>query len=425
MSKASAKDRGRSRAVAPAGGDVVAAFVAHARAQMAGEGPDIDQLVAEAASLPATQLAPALALLAREGQERALPFLAALARAGGTPASLAAVAALGEVHAEAAATTLLPLAGEESAKEVRKEARRALFRLRAAGVAVPEAPREDGGAPRREVVLARASTVDGAGSRLVALAVEGAFEVVNLVMMVLNDERGVVDGAGLRRQRSDVAEPLDEVVSRGGSMVFADVPADYVRQALREAHEVNRRAGVPVPPEYYRWAHVVGEPETHFEREPVYDEVSLAAVRWNPQLLEESYLLLQRAEMRSWWLPEEELQQAMEKASRARESALILPGQAQEDPQQRMIERLVVAFFGDAVRLKYKRRLEQNAYIWSRLGRSLDARMAIAAALALDPASGTPLSRQPFVLALTERTVASLTEERKLGRERSSGLVLP
>jgi hypothetical protein len=290
---------------------------------------------------------------------------------------------------------------------------------------VPERPSPETPPIERQVLLSQVSTVDGAGTRLVVLANEASLGAATLVAVVVNDERGVLDALGTRVPRGDVQRRLDAILAVSPGVLIADVPPDYARQAILEAHEINRAAAQPVPPEFYHWRDAIGTPAARTEREPVYDEIDPAVVRWNPQLLEESGNLLQLPEFTSWVLPEDDVEEAVRELSRVRESHIILPGRTQEDPQLRTIERFVSNYFVDAVRRRYKRRLEQMAYVFARLGRTLDARLAVAAAVALDPASGTPMARQPFPVSLAGRTLELMGREQLAKRERSGGLVLP
>jgi len=406
-----------------------APVVGRLREALAGETePGAEELAAlagEVVALPPATSAAALAQVARDAQARAVPLLAAVAARADGGRLAGAIAALALVRQPAAAEALKRIAEGTQSKAIRKEARAALFRLHAAGVPVPAVERVEPPRPRGQVVVAKVSNVDGVGSWLVALAREVGFGTATLLVAVLNDERGMVDAYGGNMGRTEVDRRLESLVQHMPAVHLVDAPADYVRQAMEEAHERNRVAGQPVPREFYRWRADIGQPARRYERELVYDEIDPAAVRWNPQLLDQSAALLDVPEFLGWLLPEDAAREAAVTLSRAREARIVLPGRSQEEQELRATDRFVENFFDAPTRLKYKVRLERTAYVLLRLGRTLEARVAVAAALALDPSSPTPLSRQPFPLAMARKTLAALEAEAQQRRELRTGLYLP
>ncbi|MHB1005844.1 MAG: hypothetical protein ACYC3S_09400 [Chloroflexota bacterium] len=386
----------------------------------------VQALTTEAAALPTSALRPALAQVARQARARAVPLLVAIAEGGTPDRAEAAVDALGELRIPLAAEALAAFAREDRPHDVRKAARRALFRLRAGGVAVAGVETTAAEALLVAVTtLARVSNVDGAGNRLVVLGTEASLGAITLVVMIINDERGIVDGYGGRHARAEVPVRLASLTGPMVGLHLVDAPADYCRQAILDAHALNRASLSPVPAEYYRWEEAIGRPEQRYQREPIYDEVDPAAVRWNPQFLEESGHLLELPEFRGWLLPEDAAQEAARNVSRVRESRLVLPGRGQEDQERKLIDRFVEAYFVDALRERYKQRLERTAYVLQRLGHTIDARRAVAAALALDPRSTTSLARQPFPIGMAAATLALLEQQDLQQRERPGGLLLP
>ncbi len=385
----------------------------------------IDTLAAEAATLPAEGLRLALEGLARDAQERSLPLLLAVAERAPVPQATAAVAAFALVRRPEAAQALHNLAERERRREIRKEARRSLFRLRAAGVALPEAATGQAQADAHPIVLARVTNVDGSGSRLIAIGREGSLGTVNLVTALVNDERGLRNVVGMRLTRNELPRRLESMFADKGGIHLVDAPADYCQEAILAARELNRQALEPIPPDFYTWQEVIGEPQRHYEREPIYDEVSAAAVRWNPQLLDESDRLLDLPEFSSWLLPEGDVADTVRELARARESGLVLPGRSQREQERRAIDRFVERYFTDAIRRRYQLRLERTAYVLLKLGRARDAQLALAAALALDPASGTPLTRQPLPIRMAVETLELVEDKDLRQRERPGGLLLP
>ncbi|MHB1416384.1 MAG: hypothetical protein ACYC1C_14130 [Chloroflexota bacterium] len=382
-------------------------------------------LADEAAQLPPPMLRLALSQLAHDGQDRAVPLLETVARKSPVPAAIVAMEVMGTLRHPAAAEALQNLVDSDLPKELRKEARRSLFRLQTAGVAIRRVAEAVRPAPTRQVVAAKITNVDSSGARLVALAIEAPLGAADLVTMLVNDETGIIDGMGNRVSLPELPQRLANLMKGVEGLHVVDAPADYCREVLLSAHELSRATGHPVPDEFYHWRPIVGEPSTHYEKELIYEEINPAFVRWNPQLLEQSGHLLQLPEFAGWLVSEDRAMEAADQIARLRETHLVLPGQRPEAQEMRTIDRLVESIFDAQTRLKYKRRLEQTAYVLQRLGHVLDARLAVAAALALDPAGHVPLNQQPFPTGMVTLTIEMIGEEEAVRRERTGGLLLP
>ncbi len=420
--KGADKRAGRGGAVPAEALDRVRAALG--RAQQGGEENAADAL-SDLGAIPAPLAAAALAMVARESGVAALPLLVTAAERGPQQLALAAIDALGSLRAPDAALVLQRLADGAVSKELRKAAKGSLFRLQTAGVAPATTAETQLAAGQHLVLLAKVSNPDGKGDRFLALAVAGALGAVDLLAAVVSDRTGIVDFRGLRVSRNELAHRVSQLLPAGESLRLVDAPPDYVRQALWQAHERNRLIGHPVPDEYYRWAGSIGTVGQTFEREPVYDSIDAAVIRWNPQILEESGQLFHEPEFATWLIPPEEAEQAVRNRTRARQAGLILPGQAEESQGMRLVDHLAEGFFDKERRLLYKRRLEQTAYVLLTSGRLLDARRAVAAAMALDPDSRTPIARQPFPLEMALHTVDVLEVESERQRARGGGLILP
>jgi hypothetical protein len=110
--------------------------------------------------------------------------------------------------------------------------------------------------------------------------------------------------------------------------------------------------------------------------------------------------------------------------AKSRERRLFLPGDRPDQGHSTIVEQLADGFFTEPKRSLYKRRLEQAAYVLHAAGRILHARVALAAALALD-SPRLPASQIPFARELALHTVQTLQQESERQRVRGGGLILP
>ena len=109
----------------------------------------------------------------------------------------AALRAVAAEHGAAALPLLTELASEHAGRQVRRLARRALYRLAQRGVTPVTAPAARPVVARRQERASRAwlSGVDGSGSRAVWIVFEGGFGGASLCSLIVNDVTGIVEVA--------------------------------------------------------------------------------------------------------------------------------------------------------------------------------------------------------------------------------------
>ncbi|MHB1131279.1 MAG: hypothetical protein ACYC4L_02710 [Chloroflexota bacterium] len=376
------------------------------------------------AQLPASTLTAALRLIARDDATQAVTMLTRLASGAAEAVAVAAAECLGDVRTVQAAAALHDLAESATSKAVRKASRRSLHRLQTTGISaateLPDAPPTQ----QRDVMISRVSNPDGLGERLMVLAVAAPLGSADFVTSIVSDLMGLRDCRGARFSRAELPRRVSALLRDTEGLHLVDAPPAYLRQALAEALDLNRAGGHAVPDEYYRWAGLLAQGERVYEHEPVYELVNAALVRWSPQLAEESAELLHLPEFAGWLMPPTQVEEAMRAYAKSRERRLVLLGDRPDQGQNTVVDQLADGFFTEANRRLYKRRLEQSAYVLQVAGRTLQARMALAAALALDTPR-TPASRVPFAREMALHTAQSLQHESERQRLRGGGLILP
>jgi hypothetical protein len=116
-----------------------------------------------------------------------------------------------------------------------------------------------------------------------------------------------------------------------------------------------------------------------------------------------------------------------EEAQRAR---VILPEHTRREQSASAVERAVAALFEGPARERWRRRLEEMAYIFLRRGSERNARRALAAAIALEETAGTtilggPSTVHPFLAALVTQAFAMRRQAAGEQLVRQGGLWLP
>jgi hypothetical protein len=366
---------------------------------LVGSEPPPEAIEAALATVPGTSLPDALRALAREHGIAALPVLRYCLGGRGEWA-IAAAAALGTLPNPEAAAALRAAEARGGSKALRTAARRALYRLRQAGV-TPPAPAAP--APRARSLRPAAawmSAVDGTGSRGLWLALEGAYGERTLLAAVVSDEIGLVDFSGGPIAKKRLDERLRALRAESG-LPWVAVPPAWAWSTLAAAAARAREAGQPVPADLAGWLERLGPPP--FAAPPIHDRLPAAALG-DPALLERSAELLDRPELAGWFLDPAGLTSEGLEWLQARESRLVVSEHAKAERRQALVDRVVESRLDAAARARWARRLEEQAWVLLELGAAPGAAMAAAVAAALAEPD-RPARTLPFVRTLVERSL--------------------
>ncbi len=350
------------------------------------------------ATIPAGELDAALRWLAREHRAAALPILRHCL-ADRPERAIAAAHALGTLPLPEAAQALEAAEGRAATKAVRTAARRALYRLRQAGVDRPVAITPP---PPQRIALgdAWASAVDGTGGRGLWLTLAGPYGERTLLAAVLSDELGLLDFSTGAMPKKRIDEQL-RAVQAESPLPWVAVPPSWAWATLAAAAERTRATDRPVPPELGAWIERLGTPAA--EPAPVYARLPAEAAA-EPALLESSATLLGLPELAGWFLDPAGVSSEALEWLQAKESRLVVSDQIKAERLAALIDRIIERHFDEPTRQRWQGRLEDEAYVLLALERTAEAWSAVAVARALaDPVA--PLRRVPFLRALAERSL--------------------
>jgi hypothetical protein len=379
---------------------------------LVGEEPADEAVAAALSTVPAAEVDDVLRMLVRKHRAAALPLLRRCLTGRPDWAIAAAGALAGLPLAEAAAA----LAAAEAAaptKAVRTAVRRALYRLRQAGVAPPPPPAEPRPAPASPVPRqAWVSAIDGTGARGVWVVLEGALGERTLLSGIPHESEGLLDFAGGPIAKRRLDERL-RAIRAESPLPWVEVDPEWALHLLAEAAQRQSAAGAPLPGDLARWRATL-QPWTAGGEPPIYRRIPAEAVGADAGLVERGAALLALPELAGWFLDPPTVQSEALELLQAKESRLVVTDQIKEERRVALIERVIDARFDAETRQLWQRRLEEDAWVFLETGRPDDARMAIATALALADAE-RPARRIPFVRALVERSL-EVAGEVALGR---------
>ena len=327
-------------------------------------------------------------------------------------------------HGAAALPVLATLAADEAARDVRRAARRALYRLSQQGVTVPAKP------PRRAVVERRPeqpgrawlSGIDGTGSRAVWVLFEGGFGGTALCSLIVNDTAGILDVAGGAITKKRLEEELKSLRA-SQKLPWIEVPPARAVGAVAEALALHARLGTSPPAAFERWKPLFenlrrGGVGGHVGAPHVQHEAHGGNKPADPALLERATELLALPELASWFIDPESVQSDSLALLEARESRLVVSDQIKAEREASIVTRIVERELGPDGRRRWARRLDEMAFVFDATGRPEPAAIARAAAAALADES-RDVTRQAFATGLARRAL-EIAGEVAAGRLRAA-----
>ena len=326
-----------------------------------------------------------------------------------------------------AAPLLALLAETAAAKPLRKEARRALHRLRATGAPI-ETPRRAStavqpgpAAQRLTPSLARVTLSDGSGARLLWLLYDRPLGGAYGVSLVLHEILGVRDADLADTTRKRALERFAATEDQVG-MQAVDLPPEYAEQLVGEADGLSRERGATLPREYQAYLRLAGPPPPAPTRALIYTALPTAETILNRGLLSETPRLLELDALKSWFFDLAPLEPFVREWRQSQSSLLVLSPQAQTERRARVTGDALRAVMTSEATRGLRRRFEEAAYVLLRLDQEREARLLVAAAEGLD---GSSVSTHPLLRAMMERTLelgAGLAEH-QAGASRSGAPV--
>ena len=358
---------------------------------------------------PAAPPAEAIARL-RELRGRPAASANAIARALGAIASAEAVAMLTAMEAGASGA-------------LRREVRRALFRLRQRGIAPAAAPPAAPPAASASVAPAAGlsalfSPVDPDGARIVWLLKERRGGGVARLWGLVADAEGLIKVALGELSRRELRSERAELERRAGAaMVEGDAGlADYILcEAFRRTPSDQRSH---VGNFLTLRTEIVGTPPPVELVHPIYAEMASMLDREPPPNL------LKEPEVAGWKFPPDQIKPYFDEIKSIQESVLVLNRVQQQERISSVVERAAGELLRGERAEAVRRRLEDLAYYMARSGRREAAGWAAAAAALLrDDADA---SRVPFFNALVRTQLgAVLAEEQERAREEPRLIMTP
>ena len=338
---------------------------------------------------------------------------------------------------EAVPTLRRLVAGED--RKLRKIAKRALHRLRAAGVDVAEAT-----PARFSLQIAPdmqresrtfATGIDGSGGRILwvmAPSIKGGYR---LLEAVVDDQQGLrkseVMSVALKEFRAHI-----ERLRANSTLLIAQLELRQAVAILRAGEALAAAAGNDLPPEYEAWrddtaaelfaasagvpqgASVAVDPAREKTKEGGPEDPAGRFVPEQRELLAQSADLLGEPYFANWAVLGKAVESAAAGVRRAETSTLLVDEEQRKQQVDREIAG-VAEVFDEATRMRYRQRLEQMTDVLRATKHEREAELALAAAQGFTDVADL-YSDHPFARALIQRGVLAAYQSVRQEEDRES-----
>ena len=336
-------------------------------------------------------------------------------------ADIAAIFILGKIATHESLQLIREIEATTADKDVKKEIKRALFKLSQKGIVVPQpAPAEKKPAPlfeRDYEIEAYMSAVDGGGGRLVWIAKPQPKRGLQVIQAMVHDRDGLVRFGGVQMKRKELRAMADEIKQQHGVTMIA-VPWEFADRMIYEGYERAKARGPSGQSDlsdFHAIRSVIGtgkpKPVTH----PVYQKLGTEDFRegsWR----EQSRRLLEEPELRYWVIVDEWVQDCLAALHEAQSSPLVLNPVQKEERLASVVREAVKTLCAGENGQAFKRRMEDMALYFAETGRIDEAKLSLAVAQQVGEGDPGPLDIS-FLTGLMQKSFVFFMSQMKAQQE--------
>jgi len=344
----------------------------------------------------------------------------------GRDTDLAVAFALGKIPDAAAAELLNAIEKDAANKELRKEARRSLFKLGQRGIPVP---REEDRRPADAVahlhstpsIEAYMSPVDGGGGYLIWIAKPQTNQGLQVIQAMIHDREGLLRIGGALMPRKELRRMTQEIKAQHGATMIA-IPFEFADHELYEGYERARARGQSGLENFHELRSIIAIGKPKERRHPIYDKLDQNEIRggaWR----ETSRTLLDEPELRYWILTDEWLKAFLAQLEEAQTSRLVLNPMQKEERFAAIVRDAVKELCSGENGKGFRRRMENMALYFFETGRTSQARLSLAVALQVGEEDPGPLDVS-FLTGLVQKSFAYLMSQQRAKQAEERSLII-
>ena len=336
-------------------------------------------------------------------------------------ADIAAVFMLGKIAAHESLNLLREIEATAADKDVKKEIKRALFKLSQKGIVVAQQPPEEKKpAPlfeRDYEIEAYMSAVDGGGGRLVWIAKPQPKRGLQVIQAMLHDHEGLVRFGGVQMKRKELRAMTDEIKQKHGVSMIA-VPWEFADRIIYEGYErakARGQSGQSDLNDFHAIRSVIGTGKPKAVTHPVYQKLGTENFR-DGSWREQSRRLLEEPELRYWVIVDEWVQDCLAALHEAQSSPLVLNPVQKEERLASVVRDAVKTLCAGDNGQAFKRRMEDMALYFAETGRMDQAKVSLAVAQQVGEGDPGPLDIS-FLTGLMQKSFVFFMSQMKAQQE--------
>jgi hypothetical protein len=339
--------------------------------------------------------------------------------------NLAVVYTLGRAPDPTAAQTLAAIERCVVDKDLKKEIRRAFFKLGQKGLVSPhvDAVETRGVSLFRQEssVEAYMSAVDGGGGRLLWIAKPQPNHGLQVIQAMLHDREGLLRIGAAQMPRKELRKMAADIKQQHGVTMIA-VPWEFADHKLYEGYEKAKARGQSGLENFYEVRSIIATGKPTEQLHPIYNKIDRYDVRDGPWR-EASRRLLDEPELRYWILTDDWLQAFLPQLEEAQTSRLVLNPAQKEERSAAIVRDAVKNLCSGDNGKAFQRRMEDMALYFFETGRAAQAKLSLAIALQAAEGDPGPLDVS-FLTGLVQKSFAFLLAQSKAKREEEPSLII-
>jgi len=331
---------------------------------------------------------------------------------------LAAVFLLGKIATVEAAELLREFDQGVADKELKKEIKRAFFKISQKGVVLPVEPAAaKKPAPlfeRENQIEAYMSAVDGGGGRLIWIAKPQPNRGLQVIQAMVHDREGLLRFGGVQMKRKELRAMADDIKREHGVSMIA-IPWEFADWMIYEGYEKAKARGQSGLEEFHVIRSGIGAGKPKAVIHPVYEKLGAADFRDGPWR-EHSRRLLEEPELRYWVIIDEWVQDCLTALQEAQSSPLILNQVQKEERLASVVRGAVKTLCAGDHGQAFKRRMEDMALYFAETERMEQAKLSLAVAQQVAEGDPGPLDVS-FLTGLMQKSFVFFMSQLKAQQE--------
>ncbi len=329
-------------------------------------------------------------------------------------ADIAAVFLLGKIAARESLDIIRQIEKNATDKDVKKEIKRAFFKLAQKGVAIAaDAPVEKKPAvlfDRTPDIEAYMSAVDGGGGRLIWIAKAQPNHGLQVIQAMLHDRDGLLRLGTMSMKRKELRAMADEIKRQHGISMIT-IPWDFADYRIYDGYEKAKARGQSGLENFHESRALIGTGKPKPVRHPIYAKLGTGDQRDGPWR-EQSRRLLDEPELRYWVLVDDWVSGYLTQIEEARNSPLVLnPVQKELRLAAIVTETVKTLCAGDSGKT-FKQRMEDTALYFYETRRTDLAKLSLAVAQQVGEGDPGPLDVS-LLTGLVQKSFAFLLSRQK------------